>query len=191
MPLLTEYLVQINKRIAVDDPNAYFYLGVLYSNGDPLANIPKGKAKAIELWLRAAELGSMKAKFSLGRAYAQGDGVTKDIKKGVHYYEQAAIAGCATSRHYIGVIEAKAIHVDRAKAIHVDRSQKHFQIAAGGRSLGALKKIQDAYMRYGLASKDEYEKALRAYQKYLDEVKTDQREEAAARDDSFQYLLDK
>lgn len=81
-----------------------------------------------------------------------------EMKKGEY------LAGCASSRYFIGAVEAKAHNFNV--------SQKHFQIAAVGVNIGALKNIQNAYMQYGLIPKEDYEKALRAYQKYLDEVKT-------------------
>ena len=39
----------------------------------------------------------------------------------------------------------------------------------------------------GRATKDDYSKALRGYQSYLDEVKSDQRDEAAAFRDEYKY----
>ena len=36
-------------------------------------------------------------------------------------------------------------------------------------------------------SKDEYSKVLKAYQSYLDEIKSDQRDAAAAYDEEFKY----
>lgn len=42
----TEYVVQIKRRIELNDAHAFFHLRLLYSNGDSLANIPKDKVKA-------------------------------------------------------------------------------------------------------------------------------------------------
>jgi len=39
----------------------------------------------------------------------------------------------------------------------------------------------------GHATKDDYTKALRAYQAYLDKITIDQRDEAAAADDDYKY----
>ena len=39
----------------------------------------------------------------------------------------------------------------------------------------------------GLATKEDYTKAQQAYQAYLDEIKTDQRDEAAAFSEEMQY----
>jgi hypothetical protein len=40
----------------------------------------------------------------------------------------------------------------------------------------------------GLTTKDQYAKALRQYQTYLDEVKSDQRDKAVAHSDRYKYL---
>jgi len=40
----------------------------------------------------------------------------------------------------------------------------------------------------GHATKADYTKALQSYQAYLDEIKSDQRDKAAAAHDSFKYI---
>ena len=52
----------------------------------------------------------------------------------------------------------------------MERSTKHWLIAAGGGDKDSLSNIQKLY-RNGRVTKDEYTKALRSYQQYLDEVK--------------------
>ena len=47
--------------------------------------------------------------------------------------------------------------------------------------------IQDLYCK-GKATKDEYAKALRSYQAYLNEVKSIQRDEAAAAREDYKYF---
>ena len=59
------------------------------------------------------------------------------------------------------------------------RALKHFMIAAEGGFYRSPKNIKSMYMD-GHATKDDYAKALRAYQAYLIEIKSDQRDEAAA-----------
>jgi len=51
---------------------------------------------------------------------------------------------------------------------------------------GSLEKIRQLY-GYGFATKDDYTKALQAYQSYLVEIKSSQRDEAAAYDDHYLY----
>ena len=50
----------------------------------------------------------------------------------------------------------------------------------------SLKEIREFYVN-GYATKDDYTKALRANQKYVDGIKSDQRDEAAAFDDEYRY----
>ena len=56
---------------------------------------------------------------------------------------------------------------------------KHYMIAARCGYSDSLKKIKEFYMN-GHATKDDYAKALRAYQAYLAEIKSTQRDAAAA-----------
>ena len=49
-----------------------------------------------------------------------------------------------------------------------------------------LKSIKELYSN-GNVSKDEYSKVLKAYQSYLDEIKSDRRDAAAAYDEEFKY----
>ncbi len=59
-------------------------------------------------------------------------------------------------------------------------------IAAEGGHNVALKVIQELYTN-GHATKDDYATSLRAYQAYLAEIKSDQRDAAAAFDDDKYY----
>jgi len=63
---------------------------------------------------------------------------------------------------------------------------KHFMIAVKGGCKISLNVIKDIHM-FGHATKDEYNKALLAHQEYLNEVKSDQRDEAAAFNDMYTY----
>jgi len=68
----------------------------------------------------------------------------------------------------------------------MDRALKHFMIAAGSGCTDSLEKIKQMFM-YGDATKDDYTKALRSYQANLVEIKSAQRNEAAAYSDEYKY----
>ena len=68
----------------------------------------------------------------------------------------------------------------------MDRTLKHHMIAAGLGDNDSLEKIKQLFMN-GHASKDDYAKALQVYQAYLVEIKSPQRDEAAAADDNNKY----
>ena len=94
-----------------------------------------------------------------------------DTKKANLYYKLAAIEGNVNSRYNLGNSELRAGNVKRAL--------KHYLIAAEGGESDSLKQIQKLYSN-GFARKDNYAKALRAYQAYLAEIKSTQRDKAAA-----------
>ena len=173
-----EEAIEINKkRVEVGDAEAMYILGSCYSEGT--YGLPRNRAKALELWNQAGEIGFAEAYFNIGNSYYTGEGVERDEKKADHYYELAAIGGYATARHNLGCAEARAGNLKRAI--------KHWSIAAGGGYSDSVKSIQDLY-KLGYATKDDYTKALRAYQAYLSEIKSEQRDEAAALNEAvFKY----
>ena len=160
----------------VDDAEAIYNLGCCYSDG--MYGLPQDHAKALELWHRAAELGNATSYYSIGVAYYDGNGVERDEKKAMHYWELAAMGGHVDARHNLGVFEGRAGNMDRAL--------KHYMIAAGCGYTDSLEKIKQMFMN-GDATKDDYAKALRAYQANLVEIKSPQRDEAAAFDDDYKY----
>ena len=162
------------KRVEQDDPIAMRYLGFMYKDGEN--GLLQNRAKALELWHRAGELGCAEAYYNIGNSYRFG--VEVDMKKATYYWEQAAIKGDAIARYNLGATDRNAGNIDRAL--------KHFMIAVKDGSDSSLKIIKRMY-KIGQATKDDYAKALRLYQEYLDEVKSDQRDEAAAFSTDWNY----
>ena len=100
------------------------------------------------------------------------------MKKATHYWELAAMGGDSNARHNLGCFECNAGNINKAL--------KHFMIAVEFGNNGSLKTIQQMYSK-GFATKDDYAKALNAYQAYLVEIKSDDRDKAAAFDDEYKY----
>ena len=189
---------EINKRykrrVELNDPIGMNGLASYYANGQ--YGIPQNQAKALELYRRAEELGNAEAYYNIGSAHIRGSGVEQDEKKarhywelaarGVevdqkkarHYYELAAMEGHVNARHNLGVCEGEAGNHDRAL--------KHFMIATKSGKTGSLNNIEHLY-KHGYTTKDDYEKALCCYQLYVDEIKTDQRDEATVFNDANKY----
>ena len=164
-----EIVDMLKKRVDINDARAIYNLGCGYSQG--LYGLPQDRDKALELWHRAGELGNTESDCCIGNSYRNGHGVDRDVKKATHYYELAAMEGNVNARSNLGSIEVLAGNIDRAL--------KHLMIAAGGGSNESLKMIQRMY-KNGHAVKDDYMNALRAYQTYLGEVKSDDRDKDAA-----------
>ena len=175
-PSLEEANKQVNKRMEVDDAQAIHNLGSNYAEGR--YGFPQNMDKALELWHRAGELGCAEAYHNIGNAYWYGRGVERDEKKAIHYWELAAIGGHENARHNLGLHESNRGNFGRAI--------KHYMIAVEGGDNASLKQIKQMYTN-GNATKDDYAKALQAYQAYLDEVKSDDRDKAAEYDEIYKY----
>ena len=171
-----ETLEREKKLIEKDNAIAIYNLGNDYFTGTN--GFPQDYVKALELLYRAGELGHAMAYSNIGYAHTYGKGVKVDMKKALHYYELAAMMGNERARHNLGATEQNAGNMHRAV--------KHYTIAVRGGHVDTLKKIQQFYLN-GHATKEDYTKALQSYQAYLGEIKSNQRDKAAADDEECRY----
>ncbi|KAL7537672.1 hypothetical protein ACHAXR_009267 [Thalassiosira sp. AJA248-18] len=164
---------RIKNRMENGDADAFTNLGTRYLDGT--YGLPQDTEKALELLLRAVELGSTKAHYNIAWIHAYGEEfMGKDHKKAIYHYQRAAMGGCEVSRHNLGL--------DEVKKGNIDRAMKHWMIAAATGCENSLGNIRMGLMCKH-ATKLQYEEALRAYQNHLSEMKSDQRDRAAAYDD--------
>ncbi|EJK69837.1 hypothetical protein THAOC_08866 [Thalassiosira oceanica] len=157
----------IQKRVSKGDAEAINHLGNKYYYGEP--GLTEDVPRAIELWMEAAELGSVEAHYQLGVAYHYVDGVEEDKPRGIHHWQEAAMKGHVRSRHMLGVSE----YIQGNYQLAV----RHWMISANmghEKSLNAIKKM---FMR-GQATKAQYAEALRGYGDANEEMKSHQRKEA-------------
>ena len=116
-----ENIENITKRVEAQDASAIYALASSYYQG--LNGIQQDHMKAIELWSRAGELGSSKARSDLGGMYH----LRGDLKKAKFHYEAAAMAGHEAARYDLGAMEYNSGNIEQAI--------KHWEIAA---SLGSI-----------------------------------------------------
>ena len=164
-----EIIERLNKRAEVNDPIAMYSLGCYYNKGN--YSFPQDYKKALEQWQKAAEFGYAAAYIGIGLAYNNGDGVEADEKKAKHYWELGAMRGNVSARYNLGNSEERAGNMNRAL--------KHWMILARDGYAKSLEKIKELYTK-GHVTKDDYMKGLQLYQEYLGEIKSVQRDEAAA-----------
>jgi len=107
-----EAIKRLNKRMELNDPVAIRHLGCSYSDGR--FGLPQDRAKKLELYHRAGELGEAQALHNLSCVYRTGRGVEVDEKKAKHYGELAATKGYVLARCNLGCKEARAGIMDRA-----------------------------------------------------------------------------
>ena len=163
-----EGIERLKKRADCNDATAISTLADLYHNGD--MGLPQDYNKAMELYHHAGELGCALSYSKISYAYNNGEGVERDTKKAKHYAELAAMGGGATARHNLGILEKIAGNMERAV--------KHWMIAAGAGKDISLEDIRICFTN-GHATKDDFEKALRAHKESKDAMKSDQRDAAA------------
>ena len=175
-----EAVERLKERMEIRDPMAIFNMGCYYRVG--VNGFPRDYTKALELWHQAADLGCAGAYNNIGCAYDIGEGVEVDKKKAKHYLELAAMAGDVAARNNLAVNEVRTGNMDRAL--------KHWIIAVKGGKKKSLDSIKWLYSN-GHARKDDYANALQAYQAYIEEIKSVERDEAAAAaSERWRYLLD-
>lgn len=164
-----ERLRRVKHRMTMKDPDGFATMGWYYHSGSH--GLTADKKKAFELWSKASDLGSVEGSNHVANAYAEGRGVQPDIKKAFTYWEKAAIGGDHSSRHNLAAYEEN----ERG---NVEIALKHLMISASGGYNESLLTIRD-YYRNGRVSKENYESALQAKNATLDQIWSEQRNEAA------------
>ena len=167
-----EHIKRLKKRMEGGDALAFYMMGCYYHLGR--YGLPQDNVKALELWHKAGKYGYG----NLGNLFYKGDGVERDKKMATHYYELAAMDGNVVARYNLGVSEENAGNYDKAL--------KHYMIAVRGGHTDSVDVIREMYMD-GHATKDHYADALGYHQAYINEIKSDQRDKAAALRDDCRY----
>ena len=162
-----EFMKRIKKRMDVNDAQAYLQIGLNYYHG--LTGLTQDREKALELFNKAAELGSIEAYFNIALTTARGE-VIGSPEKALHYMSVAAIGGHEVARHNLGLKEETSNG-------SMERAMKHYIIAARCGYDKSLKKVGEGY-KAGHVTKDEYANTLRAYQATVNQMKSKERDNA-------------
>ena len=160
-------LAMVQKRVDKGDAEAINHLGHKYYYGS--LGLTKDIPRAIKLWTKAAELGSLTSHYMIGNMYYHGNGVEKDKPRGTHHWQQAATKGHALSRHNLGVVEFSIRNYKLAV--------QHWMISAKMGNEESLNGIKGVF-KEGQATKAQYAEALLGYREAAEEMNSPQREEA-------------
>ena len=161
------YIKTLEKRAAVGDYKALYNLGFEYQRGE---YVKRNEDKMMELFHRAAKLGSVNAHVMLNDIYREGlFGVKISETKADYHMLASAMRGHNVARSNIGLFDISHGHVNRGV--------KHLLISAGDGfepSVNILHKLWNL----GIAKKDDYDKASLAYKAYLDATTSSRRQES-------------
>jgi hypothetical protein len=160
---------RIKKRVEGNDAVAIYNLGIDYQYGT--MGLRQDNAKALELYHKSAKLGHHPAHYNLYACYREGGIVEKDTRKATYHGQLAAMAGNVHARYNLGC--------DEYNAGNMDRAYKHWMISANDGCDLSMKEVQEGY-KSGFVTKDDHAKTTRAYGNSIDEMKSDDRDRAAA-----------
>jgi hypothetical protein len=159
---------RMKKRVEANDAQAMINLGTYYQFGK--MGLRQDNAKALELYHKSAKLGQNFA-HNLSICYQTGCVGEKDTRKATYHGQLGAMAGNVQARYNLGC--------DEGNAGNMDRAYKHWMISANVGCGLSMKFVQEGY-ESGLVTKDDHTKTTRAYGNSIDEMKSDDRDRAAA-----------
>jgi TPR repeat protein len=149
------------KRVEANDAASICLLAYCCYKG--LNGVQQDHAKAIELYVRAAELGYKKAHNNLAGIYHEGG----NIKKAKFHFEAAAMAGHEVARFNLGVMEANSGNKERAV--------KHWTIAASAGEFEAMHQLR-TFFEGGAVSRETINTTLTAYNSTCSEIRSEARD---------------
>ena len=156
-----ERVQEIMKRAEANDPTSMCMLANSSHHG--LNGLQQDQAKAMELYVRAADLGWGMAHFLLADVYHEGG----NLKKAEFHYEAAAMAGNEVARNNIGAIEYNSGNIERAV--------KHWMIAASGGDSTAMHNLTTLF-KDGAVSRESIDSTLVAYNNSCLEMRSEARD---------------
>lgn len=162
----TENARMLQERVDAGDPSAMTFLARSYKHGRGVAQSDK---KHMFLLYKAVEQGSIDAHEMIGMAYTTGEGVEQDSIKAAYHFGEAAMAGHANARHNLGVSETNMGNYTQGL--------RHFKISAQMGFEPSLHSIR-RLLSSGLATKEDYSRALVEYKAATARTDSDQRRRA-------------
>ena len=156
-----ERVEEIMKRVEANDAASIFLLAGYYYQGR--LGLQQDQTKAMELYVRAADLGCSKAHGSLGKIYHEGG----NMKKAKFHFEAAAMAGYEMARYNLGFMESQSGNMERAA--------KHWIIAASAGDYIAMHELILCFQE-GSVSRESIDSTLAAYNSSCAEMRSEARD---------------
>jgi TPR repeat protein len=157
-----ELVAEMMKRVAANDAASINLLADSYDRG--LHGLQRDRAKAIELYVRAANLGYSQAHYNMAIIYYHEGG---NMKKAKFHFEAAAMAGHEMARYNLGAIEYNSGNVEQAI--------KHWKIAASAGCYRAMHELR-SFFEKGKVSRESIDSTLSAYNKSCAEFRSEARD---------------
>ena len=153
---------EVMKRVEANDAASIYMLAHQYCHG--LHGLQRDRAKAIELYVRAANLGYSQAHYNMAIIYYHEGG---NMKKAKFHFEAAAMAGHEAARYNLGVMEYKSGNVERVI--------KHWTIGASAGCYRAMHELR-SFFEKGKVSRESIDATLSAYNKSCAQFRSEARD---------------
>ena len=144
----------------------------------------KDDLKALDYYIRAAELGSPESPADISVFYGDGDLISQDMERSALFAKVAAIRGNVNGRHLAGALEYNAGNHELGI--------RHWKIAAEGGCQPSLNQLRDIYNADGkmsgkeFISKEDLDSLYRACHEAQEEVSSEERKKYwGSKDDVF------
>ena len=170
-----EYLRKLQARCLRNDCIALVLMGNRQRRGCNVHQTPPDDLKALDYYIRAAELGSAEACTCIGVSYDEGKGVAINMDRAAFFYRMGALRGHIVARNNIAYSEYNNLG-------NHEIGIRHWKIAAEAgcqHSLDALKKIYNADGKMPgkqFISQEEMDTVYRSGHEAQMEVKSEERE---------------
>jgi len=156
-----ERVEQIMKRVEADDAASICMLASQYYRGQ--LGLQRDQTKAMELYVRAADLSSSSAHYFLAKHCHEGGA----LKKAKFHLEASAIAGNEIARHNLGIKEDNSGNIERAV--------KHWTIGASAGGYKAMHHLRLCFEK-GYVSRESIDSTLAAYNSSCAEMRSEARD---------------
>ena len=159
----------LKKLMKKNHPAAIMAMGHKYILPGENGAAIQSYTRALEMYIRAAELGYAPAFYTIGKCYLNGIGVEQETSKALSYCEIAAKKGHLHAHKWLASFNG--MNMDIQKCI------KHYKVVAIAGDKGAMDQLMKLYKKEFL-SKEELAQTLRAYQASSNEMKSKDRDDA-------------
>jgi len=157
----------LKKLMKKNEPEAFMAMARAYKKGEITL---QSDTKALEMYIRAAELGHAQAYALIGHHYEDGVVVERNMSRAFEFLEIAAKRGSFTSHQHLALYE---------EDMNIQKSIKHYIVGASAGYQPSMDDLMRLYKDKVLA-KEDLTQTLRAYQASNEITKSKDRDEARA-----------